>query len=165
MSGDGPDLNSARLAPRFMDIPTFMRAPLITDTSEFDIALIGVPYDGAVTNRAGARHGPREVRSASSMIREIHPVTRVNPFEKCRVGDAGDVPFKSLYDIEAAHADIEAFIDWKVREELKVAAMVAGRKHLTKHQKLTGKHGTTALLYHYPLPGSAQSMLWYRRCC
>jgi guanidinopropionase len=109
MSGDGPDLNSARLAPRFMDIPTFMRAPLITDTSEFDIALIGVPYDGAVTNRAGARHGPREVRSASSMIREIHPVTRVNPFEKCRVGDAGDVPFKSLYDIEAAHADIEAF--------------------------------------------------------
>ena len=47
--------------PRYMDIPTFMRAPLIADPSDFDIALVGVPYDGAVTNRAGARHGPREV--------------------------------------------------------------------------------------------------------
>ena len=93
-----------------MDIPTFLRTPLIADPSEFDIALVGVPYDGAVTNRAGARHGPREVRNASSMMRAIHPTTRVNPYELRRVGDGGDVPFTRLYEPEAAHEDIEGFI-------------------------------------------------------
>jgi len=101
--------NSVRSAPRFMHLPTFMRSPLINDRSEFDIAMVGVPYDGAVTNRPGARHGPREVRSASSMIRAIHPVTHSNPFELCRVGDAGDVPFENLYDIQVVHAEIETF--------------------------------------------------------
>ena len=103
-------LRDAMLAPRYMDIPTFMRAPLIDDPSEFDIALVGIPYDGAVTNRSGARHGPREVRNASTMMRAIHPSTRVNPYELCRVGDGGDVPFTRLYEPEAAHEDIEKFI-------------------------------------------------------
>jgi guanidinopropionase len=96
-------------APRYMGLPTFMRTPLIADPAAFDIALIGVPYDGAVTNRPGARHGPREIRNASSMVRTIHPATRINPFELCRVGDAGDVPFAHVYDVEAAHDDITRF--------------------------------------------------------
>ena len=96
--------------PRYMHIATFMRTPLIADASEFDIALVGVPYDGAVTNRPGARHGPREVRNASSMMRAIHPTTRVNPYELCRVGDGGDVPFTRVFEPEAAHEDIERFI-------------------------------------------------------
>jgi len=96
--------------PRYTGIATFMRAPSIEDPAKFDIALVGIPYDGAVTHRPGARHGPREVRNASSMIRAIHPVTRVNPFEARRVGDGGDVPFTHLYETEAAHRDIEAFI-------------------------------------------------------
>ncbi len=97
-------------APRYMDIATFMRTPLIDDPADFDIALVGVPYDGAVTNRAGARHGPREVRNASSMMRSIHPTTRESPYDVCRVGDGGDVPFTRLYDPELAHDDIEKFI-------------------------------------------------------
>lgn len=97
-------------APRYMDIATFMRAPLIADPADFDIAMVGVPYDGAVTNRAGARHGPREVRNASTMMRAIHPTTRLNPFELRRVGDGGDVPFTRVYEPEAAHEDIEGFI-------------------------------------------------------
>jgi guanidinopropionase len=97
-------------APRYMDIATFMRAPLIDDPAEFDIALVGIPYDGAVTNRPGARHGPREVRNASSMMRSIHPTTRVNPYELRRIGDGGDVPFTRLFDPESAHGDIEKFI-------------------------------------------------------
>jgi guanidinopropionase len=43
------------------------------------------------------------------MIRAIHPVTHSNPFELCRVGDAGDVPFENLYDIQVVHAEIETF--------------------------------------------------------
>jgi guanidinopropionase len=97
------------MAPRYMEIPTFMRAPMIEDLSGVDIAMAGVPFDGAVTNRPGARHGPREVRNASSNMRAIHPTTRANPFESCRIGDGGDVPFTRVYEIEGAHHDIEAF--------------------------------------------------------
>lgn len=106
---DSGSHHEARSTPRYMNIATFMRAPMIDDLSDFDIALVGVPYDGAVTNRPGARHGPREVRNASSMMRAIHPTTRVNPYELRRVGDGGDVPFTRVYEVEAAHKDIEAF--------------------------------------------------------
>ena len=82
---------NAMSTPRYMGIPTFMRAPIIENLSDYDIAMVGVPYDGAVTNRPGARHGPREVRSASSMMRAIHPTTRLNPYETCRVGDGGEL--------------------------------------------------------------------------
>jgi guanidinopropionase len=92
-----------------MEIPTFMRTPLISDPAAFDIAMIGVPYDGAVTNRPGARHGPREIRNSSSMMRSIHHATRINPYELCRIGDAGDVPFTRVYEVEAAHHDIIRF--------------------------------------------------------
>jgi len=95
-------------APRYQGIATFMRSPTIENASDFDIAMIGVPYDGAVTNRPGARHGPREIRNASTMMRSIHPSTRINPYELCRIGDGGDVAFTSAYDIEGAHSDIEA---------------------------------------------------------
>ncbi len=97
-------------APRYLGIPTFMRTPLIEDPTAFDIAMLGVPYDGAVTNRPGARFGPREIRNASSMMRAIHPVSRVNPYELARVGDAGDVPFTRVYDIAAAHRDVTRFV-------------------------------------------------------
>ena len=42
--------------PRFAGIPTFMRVPFSTDLSTFDIALAGVPFDGGVTARPGARY-------------------------------------------------------------------------------------------------------------
>ncbi len=97
------------LAPRFTGIPTFMRTPYTRDASQLDIALIGVPYDGATENRPGARHGPREIRNASSMMRSIHHVTKINPYSLCRVGDVGDVPMESMFDVEATHRDITAF--------------------------------------------------------
>jgi len=104
-----PDTSRSMTAPRYMEIPTFMRTPLITDPAAFDIAMIGVPYDGAVTNRPGARHGPREIRNSSSMMRSIHHATRVNPYELCRIGDAGDVPLTRVYEVEETHKDITQF--------------------------------------------------------
>ncbi len=78
--------------PRFADIPTFMRLPVERDAARLDIALIGVPWDGGTTNRAGARHGPREIRNMSSLMRKIHPVSGIQPYQLARVGDHGDVP-------------------------------------------------------------------------
>jgi agmatinase len=56
-----------------------------------DVALLGVPYDGGVSYRPGARFGPRAVRDQSSLIRPWHPVLKVHPFERMRVADCGDV--------------------------------------------------------------------------
>ncbi|MCP4689216.1 MAG: agmatinase, partial [Desulfobacterales bacterium] len=95
--------------PRYCGIPTFMRTPLATNLDDLDIALIGVPYDGAVEARSGARQGPRQIRDMSSMMRAIHHVTRINPYELCRIADVGDVQFNRIFDVEASHADITRF--------------------------------------------------------
>ncbi len=95
--------------PRYSEIATFMRAPLVRNPAEVDIALIGVPFDGGVTNRPGARHGPREIRNMSSLMRSIHHVTKVNPYDLCRVGDLGDVAFSRVYEIERCLDDIADF--------------------------------------------------------
>jgi len=96
-------------APRYTGVATFMRTPLVRDPSKLDIALIGVPFDGGVENRPGQRHGPREIRNMSNLIRTIHHVTRVNPYKLCRVADVGDVPITNVFQIEASHADITEF--------------------------------------------------------
>ncbi|RLB10764.1 MAG: agmatinase [Deltaproteobacteria bacterium] len=96
-------------APRYTGVATFLRTPLVRDPSKLDIALIGVPFDGGVENRPGQRHGPREIRNMSSLIRTIHHVTRVNPHRLCRVADMGDVPMTDAFHIETSHADITEF--------------------------------------------------------
>ena len=97
--------------PRYSGIPTFMRTPLATNLNGLDIALVGVPYDGAVEARSGARQGPRQIRDMSSMMRAIHHVTRINPYKLCRIADVGDVPFKQIFDVVASHADITSFYE------------------------------------------------------
>ena len=81
--------------PRFAGVPTFMRLPHITaddpDYSKVDIGIIGVPWDGGTTNRPGARHGPRQLRDLSTMIRAAHPVSGLRPFEMFNCADLGDV--------------------------------------------------------------------------
>ncbi|MBM09125.1 MAG: agmatinase [Magnetovibrio sp.] len=96
-------------APRFTGIPTFMRVPFVEEIKDLDIAMVGVPYDGGVTNRPGARHGPREMRNQSSLMRGIHHVSRINPFDACRVADVGDVPFKESHIPDRAMEEIETF--------------------------------------------------------
>lgn len=96
--------------PRYQELATFMRAPYSPDLADVDIAMYGIAYDGGVTNRPGARHGPREIRNQSSLMRAINHATRVNPFELCSVADVGDVRFNQIYDIAKVNDDIEAFV-------------------------------------------------------
>ena len=104
-----PADHDPKTKPRYTGVPTFMRAPLVDDAADLDIAMIGVPYDGAVSNRPGARHGPREIRNMSSFMRSIHHVTKINPYELCRVGDLGDVDMPRLFDLAGVVDDITAF--------------------------------------------------------
>src|SRR3954462_11793684 len=91
---DFQPLDSA-IVPRFAGLPTFMRLPVATP-EEGAVALIGIPFDGGTRNRPGAGHGPREVRNQSSLVRRVHHVTGISPFDLARIADCGDVPINPL---------------------------------------------------------------------
>ncbi len=103
-----PQPLSGMEVPRFGEVPTFMRLPIERDPAKLDIALVGVPWDGGTTNRAGARHGPREIRNMSTLMRRVHHVSKVAPYELCRVGDHGDTPVNPI-NLQDSLKRIEAF--------------------------------------------------------
>jgi guanidinopropionase len=107
-AANNPQPVDAALVPRFGAIPTFMRLPHVPDPSKLDIALIGVPWDGGTTNRAGARHGPREIRNMSSFMRKVHHVSRIAPYDLARIADLGDAPVNPI-DLMDTLARVEKF--------------------------------------------------------
>ncbi|TPQ52888.1 agmatinase [Prosthecomicrobium hirschii] len=104
-----PELADPQLRPRYTGIPTFFRRPYTEDLAAVDIGVIGVPFDGGVTHRTGTRHGPREMRGQSSLIRRFNPATGVDPFALVRVADLGDAWVEKPYELEGAHAEIADF--------------------------------------------------------
>ena len=86
---------SGFVLPRFAGIPTFMRLPHVAlddpRIAQVQVGLIGAPWDGGTTNRPGPRHGPRQLRDASTMIRAQHGITGIRPFEALNCADLGDV--------------------------------------------------------------------------
>lgn len=97
----------------FSGVATFLDAPYKADAfdginPELDVALIGVPMDLGVTNRAGSRLGPRAVRSIERIGPFEHSL-RVTPMADLRVADVGDVAFRSRFDLSMCHADIEEY--------------------------------------------------------
>ena len=89
-------------------VPTLLDAPYKEELSGLDIALIGVPMDLGVTNRPGARFGPRALR-AIERIGPYNHALKIAPSTMCRVADVGDVPFRGRFDLESSLADIETF--------------------------------------------------------
>ena len=83
-----------------------MRLPAVNSAAGLDIALTGIPWDGGTTNRAGARHGPREIRSQSSLMRRVHHVSGTEPFSFARIADVGDVSINPI-DLRDALKRIE----------------------------------------------------------
>jgi agmatinase len=103
--------NDANL-PTYVGPVSFMKLPWVTDPDELrlreaDVAIIGAPFDDAVTHRSGARFGPRAIRQAQytsgSSINSLQ--LDVQPFEVLRVVDAGDANIVPAW-IERAHAVI-----------------------------------------------------------
>ena len=90
-------------------IATFFGVPFLKEPEEIDIALIGVPFDAGVTNRSGARMAPRELRSQSRLVGAYNHATCSTPCATHRIADIGDVPFRSVYNIEEALEDIASF--------------------------------------------------------
>lgn len=105
---DYPEFENPMARPRYVGLPTFLRAPWKESLDDVDIGIIGVPYDGGVTNRPGSRHGPREVRNQSSLIRMINQATGIAPHELCRVADIGDAWVPTPFELTTSHNAIQA---------------------------------------------------------
>ncbi|MEL7279641.1 MAG: agmatinase [Pseudomonadota bacterium] len=136
--------------PRFAGVPTFMRLPHIPLGHErfedVQIGLIGVPWDSGTTNRPGPRHGPRQLRDASTMMRAQHAVSGVRPFEAARCADLGDVG-PNPADIEDSMARITSFYDEVVAAG--IMPLTAGGDHLTSLPVLrsVAKNGPLGMIH------------------
>lgn len=93
--------------PRFEGIRTFMRLPHVTDLTDVDLAVVGVPFDTGATFRVGARFGPAGVRNESLLLRPYNPTQRVNVFDHLSAVDYGDLPVTPGY-LPESHAQIAA---------------------------------------------------------
>lgn len=103
------DLADPQARPRYTGIASFFRTAHTDSLDGVDIGLIGVPYDGGVTNRSGARHGPRAVREQSALLRRMSAATGVAPFATARVRDLGDCWLESPFALESALDEIAEF--------------------------------------------------------
>ncbi|WP_193047352.1 agmatinase [Mycolicibacterium baixiangningiae] len=93
--------------PRYAGKGTFARIADIGEVSDYDIAILGVPFDGGTSYRPGARFGPMGVRQAARTLRPgYHVELGVAPLEQVQVVDAGDISV-TPYDIAEACRQIQ----------------------------------------------------------
>lgn len=116
---------------RFAGMPTFMRLPHLEldsdQANKADIGIVGVPFDGGTSNRPGPRHGPRQLRDLSTMIRTTHSRTGLNPFAAVNCADLGDAPVNPM-DIMQSLDLITAF--YREMSEKGIVPLTAGGDHL-----------------------------------
>src|SRR5271167_3732399 len=91
-----------------LDLPYRPEAADLPDFGGLDVALVGVPMDLGVTNRAGARFGPRAVREVERIGPYNHAL-KVAPRGECQAADIGDVPMRSRFSLDSSIEDIAAF--------------------------------------------------------
>jgi guanidinopropionase len=78
----------------------------------FDVAVVGVPWDGGTRNPVGAHLGPAAIRAASRDLRRLDPAGFEAPYDMARIGDVGDVatdpdrPEQALDAIRDSFADL-----------------------------------------------------------
>lgn len=78
-------------AQPYAGLITFGRQPHQRECAGADAAIVGIPYDGSVSYRSGARFGPRAVREQSLLLWGYNNALGVAPFEALRIVDYGDV--------------------------------------------------------------------------
>ncbi len=82
--------------PRFGGPATMMRLPERDGARGLDACFVGVPFDIGTSNRAGARHGPRQIRAESCLVRPYNLATGAAPFDSLSVADIGDVAINTF---------------------------------------------------------------------
>jgi agmatinase len=137
-----------RIVPRFAGSGSFARLPEIDRVSDYDVAILGVPFDVGTSYRPGARFGPMAVRQASRHLRPGHHVELDStPFSRIQVADAGDVPV-TPFSIDAAMRQIKGHADELIHGGRKVIAI--GGDHtvaLPMLRSVAREHGQVALVH------------------
>ena len=120
---------SGLVTPRFGGIATWGRLPHVPldEAKNVDIGIVGIPWDGGTTNRPGPRHAPRQMRDQSSMVRRMHQLTRVVPYDLCNVADLGDCPVNPA-NVDDALKRVEAYFKKLVAKNIRPLSM--GGDHL-----------------------------------
>ena len=138
--------------PPYAGIPTLLATPArpvdwsSPDFADLQVALIGVPMDLGVTNRNGARFGPRALRTIER-IGPFHHVLRTMPIADLRVADVGDIAFRSRFSLDLSHEDIERCIGRAVSAG--VAPLSVGGDHSMTLPILraVGKHRPVGMVH------------------
>ncbi|MCE7008165.1 agmatinase [Kibdelosporangium philippinense] len=134
-------------SPRYAQVATFMRLPLVPDPTGRDVVVIGAPYDGGASYRPGARLAPRAIRHESCLIHGTGIDRGPNIFDVIDVVDAGDIdlsPFSMELAIDTA---TEALTDLLRRNN---AFLMFGGDHslsLPGMRAAYDKHGPLAVLH------------------
>lgn len=119
---------SGREFPRYSAIKTFFRLPAAEIEKNFQVALMGIPFDGGVSYRPGARFAPSAIRNASSLGRGFHWSREIQIFEKLKIADIGDCPTVPI-NLEKTYELIEGFVDVILKNKKKFIS--AGGDHST----------------------------------
>jgi agmatinase len=137
-----------RKVPRFAGSGSFGRLPEIDRVSDYDVAVLGAPFDNGTSYRPGARFGPMAVRQASRHLRPGHHVELdTSPFTAIQVVDAGDVPV-TPFSIDEAMAQIAGHAGDLLQGDRKVIAV--GGDHtiaLPMLRSVVRAHGPVALVH------------------
>jgi len=99
---------SGREFPRFSAIKTFFRLPHVPIDADYDVGLVGVPFDGGASYRPGPRFAPTRVREASALGRVYHWPRGESFTERLKVADIGDCPTVPI-DLQQTYQRIQAF--------------------------------------------------------
>ena len=137
----------AAAVPRFAGLATFARLPTVAEVPRWDIAVVGVPFDGGTSYRPGARFGPAAVRQGSRLLRPYHPTLVTLPFELAQVVDAGDIAC-TPFSAEEAVTQIEAGVDALLSDGGRLVAI--GGDHTVALPLLRAtarRHGPLALVH------------------
>lgn len=119
---------SGREFPRFSAIKTFFRLPHVAVDADYDVGIVGVPYDGAVSYRPGARFAPTKIREVSALGRGFHWSRGVNVWSKIKVADIGDCPTVPI-DQEQTYQRMQTFFSSLLKRNKKFIAV--GGDHST----------------------------------
>ena len=137
-----------RAEPTYSGALSFLRRRYTKDLTGVDVAVVGIPFDLATTNRPGTRLGPRAIRTASASLAWCAPYAwDFDPCERLSVVDWGDVYF-DMGRPHDAPGQIRDAIAGIVRAG--VTPLVLGGDHFISFpvlQALHAVHGPVALVH------------------
>ncbi|KAB2845569.1 MAG: agmatinase, partial [Hyphomicrobiaceae bacterium] len=97
--------------PRYTGVRTFARCPHVSDLTDVDAAVVGIPFDTATSYRPGARFGPEAIRASSIILRPYHPDLSVDVLGSQRVVDYGGVSITPGNAVRSAEQIADALGD------------------------------------------------------